>query len=54
MQSAVTLLQKQLGEIVQERIAKTEEKIRAFSEQEYGFLKEFRDRAHKDHRSLLR
>lgn len=53
LESAVTSLQKQLGDIVQDQIAKTEERIKTFSEQEYVHLKEFRDRAHRDHQCLL-
>ncbi|XP_012280046.1 uncharacterized protein LOC105699535 isoform X2 [Orussus abietinus] len=54
LQMALGSLQQQLDEAVQRQAADAEEKIRAFTAQQYQLLEEFRDRAHMEHRFLAR
>ncbi|PSN55384.1 hypothetical protein C0J52_01850 [Blattella germanica] len=54
VQTAMAALQQQLGEAIQQETAKTEERVRAYSEQQYAALEEFREQAHRDHRFLAR
>lgn len=54
VQNAVSALQQQLSDIIQQETTKTEEKVRQYSEQQYAALEEFRERAHFDHRALVR
>lgn len=54
MQAALSGLQQQLGEAVQEEVIKAEERIRAFSKKTYDDLEEFRNRANRDHKALVR
>ena len=54
MKTALTALQQQLGEAVQQETTRTEERVRSYSEKQYAALEEFRERAHTDHRILTR
>lgn len=45
-------LQRQLEEAVQRQTATIEEKIRAFTAEQYQLLEQFRERAHNEHRLL--
>jgi hypothetical protein len=54
VQTALSALQQQLGEAIQQETARTEERVRAYSEQQYAALEEFREHAHRDHRVLAR
>jgi hypothetical protein len=54
VQTALSALQQQLGEAIQQETSKTEERVRAYSEQQYAALEEFREHAHRDHRVLAR
>jgi hypothetical protein len=54
IQTALSALQQQLGEAIQQETAQTEERVRTYSEQQYAALEEFRERAHRDHRVLAR
>ncbi|XP_063232945.1 proline-rich AKT1 substrate 1 isoform X2 [Bacillus rossius redtenbacheri] len=53
-QAALSALQQQLGETVQQEAARTEERVRQFTEAQYAALEEFRERAHREHRVLAR
>jgi hypothetical protein len=50
----LSALQQQLGEAIQQETSRTEERVRAYSEQQYAALEEFREHAHRDHRVLAR
>ncbi|XP_053978077.1 uncharacterized protein LOC128876022 isoform X1 [Hylaeus volcanicus] len=52
VQMALGNLQKQLEEAVQRQSAEIEDKIRAFTAEQYQLLEQFRERAHKEHRIL--
>jgi hypothetical protein len=54
VQTALSALQQQLGEAIQQETSRTEERVRAYSEQQYAALEEFRGHAHRDHRVLAR
>lgn len=54
VQTALSALQQQLGEAIQQETARTEERVRTYSEQQYAALEEFREHAHRDHRVLAR
>ncbi|KAL0272984.1 UNVERIFIED_CONTAM: hypothetical protein PYX00_005772 [Menopon gallinae] len=54
IQNVLTSLQQQLRESVRDEVTKTEERIRAFSEEQYMRLEEFRNRATKDQKALAR
>jgi len=54
VQTALSALQQQLGEAIQQETARTEERVRAYSEQQYAAVEEFREHAHRDHRVLAR
>lgn len=54
VQTALSALQQQLGEAIQQETARTEERVRAYSEQQYAALEEYREHAHRDHRVLAR
>ncbi|XP_069680400.1 uncharacterized protein PRAS40 [Periplaneta americana] len=54
IQTALSALQQQLAEAIQQETARTEERVRSYSEQQYAALEEFREHAHKDHRMLAR
>lgn len=45
-------LQRQLEEAVQHQTAMVEDKIRAFTTEQYQQLEQFRERAHNEHRLL--
>lgn len=47
-------LQQQLEEAVQQQSAEIENKIRAFTTEQYQLLEQFRERAHNEHRLLTR
>lgn len=47
-------LQQQLEEAVQRQSAEVENKIRAFTAEQYQLLEQFRERAHNEHRLLTR
>nr|CAD7443853.1 unnamed protein product [Timema bartmani] len=52
--AAMSALQQQLGEVIQQEVAHTEERVRQYTEQQYTALEEFRERAHREHRVLAR
>lgn len=52
--TAVSALQQQLTDIIQQETIRTEELVRKFQEQQYAALEEFRTQAHRDHRFLTR
>ncbi|CAK9804895.1 hypothetical protein ANTPLA_LOCUS4245 [Anthophora plagiata] len=54
VQVALGALQQQLEEAVQRESAEIENKIRAFTAEQYQLLDQFRDRAHNEHRLLTR
>ncbi|XP_066998766.2 uncharacterized protein PRAS40 [Anabrus simplex] len=54
VQTALSALQQQLTEGVQREAARTEERVRQYTEQQYAALEEFREQAHQDHRLLAR
>lgn len=54
VQAALSALQQQLGEAIQQETSRMEERVRAYSEQQYAALEEFREHAHRDHRVLAR
>ncbi|KAG7204706.1 hypothetical protein KM043_005120 [Ampulex compressa] len=54
VQVALGGLQQQLEEAVQRQAAEVEEKIRAFTAEQYQLLEQFRERAHNEHRVLTR
>ncbi|KAJ9601011.1 hypothetical protein L9F63_000849, partial [Diploptera punctata] len=54
VRTAMSALQQQLGEAVQQETARTEERVRSYSEKQYAELEEFRERAHRDHRIVTR
>ncbi|XP_031836535.1 proline-rich Akt substrate 40 kDa [Nomia melanderi] len=54
VQVALGGLQQQLEEAVQRRSAEIEDKIRAFTAEQYQLLEQFRERAHNEHRILTR
>lgn len=54
VRTALSALQQQLGEAIQQETARTEERVRAYSEMQYAALEEFREHAHRDHRILSR
>ncbi|PNF20984.1 hypothetical protein B7P43_G09496 [Cryptotermes secundus] len=54
VQAALSALQQQLVEAIQQETSRTEERVRAYSEQQYAALEEFREHAHRDHRILAR
>lgn len=54
VQVALGGLQKQLEEAVQRQSAEIEDKIRAFTAEQYQLLEQFRERAHNEHRILTR
>jgi hypothetical protein len=54
VQAALSAVQQQLVEAIQQETSRTEERVRAYSEQQYAALEEFRERAHRDHRVLAR
>ncbi|CAK9825168.1 hypothetical protein ANTRET_LOCUS3233 [Anthophora retusa] len=54
VQVALGALQQQLEEAVQRESAEIENKIRAFTAEQYQLLEQFRDRAHNEHRLLTR
>jgi hypothetical protein len=45
-------LQRQLEEAVQHQTAMIEDKIRAFTAEQYQLLEQFREKAHNEHRLL--
>nr|CAD7199879.1 unnamed protein product [Timema douglasi] len=53
-QAAMSALQQHLGEVIQQEVAHTEERVRQYTEQQYTALEEFRERAHREHRVLAR
>ncbi|XP_034193678.1 proline-rich Akt substrate 40 kDa [Osmia lignaria lignaria] len=54
IQMALGGLQQQLEEAVQQQSAEIENKIRAFTTEQYQLLEQFRERAHNEHRLLTR
>ncbi|XP_033322741.1 proline-rich Akt substrate 40 kDa isoform X1 [Megalopta genalis] len=54
IQVALGGLQQQLEEAVQRRSTEIEDKIRAFTAEQYQLLEQFRERAHNEHRILTR
>ncbi|XP_066592345.1 uncharacterized protein PRAS40 isoform X2 [Prorops nasuta] len=54
VQVALVSLQQQLEQAVQRQIIEVEEKIRAFTQEQYQLLEEFREKAHDEHRLLTR
>lgn len=54
IQVALGGLQQQLEEAVQRKSAEIENKIRAFTTEQYQLLEQFRERAHNEHRVLRR
>ncbi|KZC09239.1 PREDICTED: uncharacterized protein LOC107187534 [Dufourea novaeangliae] len=54
VQVALGGLQQQLEEAVQRQSAEIEDKIRAFTAEQYQLLEQFRERAHNEHRILTR
>lgn len=52
VQVALDSLQRQLEEAVQRQTMAVEDKIRAFTAEQYQLLEQFRERAHNDHRLL--
>lgn len=54
IQVALGGLQQQLEEAVQMQASEIEEKIRAFTAEQYQLLEQFRERAHNEHRILTR
>lgn len=52
VQAALGGLQRQLEEAVQRQTAVIEDKIRAFTAEQYQLLEQFRERAHNEHRLL--
>ncbi|XP_011867724.1 PREDICTED: uncharacterized protein LOC105561938 [Vollenhovia emeryi] len=52
VQVALDSLQRQLEEAVQRQTIAIEDKIRAFTAEQYQLLEQFRDRAHNEHRLL--
>ncbi|XP_043269197.1 uncharacterized protein PRAS40 [Venturia canescens] len=53
-QMALAGIQQQLEEAVQRQVAATEEKIRAFTAEQYQILEQFREKAHAEHTILTR
>ncbi|XP_046748624.1 uncharacterized protein LOC124412631 [Diprion similis] len=53
LQSALGGLQQQLETAVQREVAATEERVRAFSAEQYQLLEQYRERAHTEHRLLV-
>lgn len=54
IQVALGGLQQQLEEAVQRQSVEIENKIRAFTAEQYQLLEQFRERAHNEHRILTR
>lgn len=54
VQVALGGLQQQLEEAVQRQSTEIENKIRAFTSEQYQLLEQFRERAHNEHRLLRR
>lgn len=52
VQVALGGLQRQLEEAVQRQTAVIEDKIRAFTAEQYQLLEQFREKAHNEHRLL--
>lgn len=52
VQVALDGLQRQLEEAVQHQTMAIEDKIRAFTAEQYQLLEQFRERAHNEHRLL--
>jgi len=52
VQVALGGLQRQLEEAVQRQTATIEDKIRAFTAEQYQLLEQFRERVHNEHRLL--
>lgn len=52
VQVALDGLQRQLEEAVQRQTMAIEDKIRAFTAEQYQLLEQFRERAHNEHRLL--
>lgn len=53
-QMALAGIQQQLEEAVQRQVAATEEKVRAFTAEQYQILEQFRENAHAEHTHLIR
>jgi gas vesicle protein len=54
MQSGAVALQQQLADAIKHQSSLVEEKVRAFSEQQYTELENFRKNAHDDQQALLK
>lgn len=54
LRTALASLQQHLTEVLQQEVARTEEKVRLYTEQQYAALEEFREHAHTDHQNLVR
>ncbi|XP_049836137.1 uncharacterized protein LOC126281324 [Schistocerca gregaria] len=52
--TAISALQQQLADVIQQETLRIDEAVRCFQEQQYAALEEFRERAHRDHNALVK
>lgn len=53
-QAGIASLHQVLTNFIQRESALTEERVRAYTDQQYAALENLRSRAHRDHRSLTK